>query len=83
MMSNLRKKPHKMTARQHLSRMEVLNGYIGIMPMLKDNTSAVASMEKGNVPFNKATLAGIIMATCLVAWRNQYNLTHKTIPESP
>ena len=44
---------------------------------------AVVSMEKGNVPFNEATLVGMIMATCPIAWRNQYNLTHKTAPESP
>ena len=49
MMSSL-KKPCKMTVRQHLSRMEVLNAYIRIMPMLKNNASAVASTEKGNIP---------------------------------
>ena len=44
---------------------------------------AVVSMEKGNVPFNEATLVGMIMATCPIVWRNQYNLMHKTVPESP
>ncbi len=43
----------------------------------------VASTEKGNKPFNKATLVGMIMVMCLIVWRNQYNLTHKTVPESP
>jgi hypothetical protein len=44
---------------------------------------AVASTEMGNVPFNKATHASIILSHLPVAWRNQYNLTHKTVPESP
>jgi hypothetical protein len=25
----------------------------------------------------------MIMVTCLIAWMNQYNLTHKTLPKSP
>jgi hypothetical protein len=44
---------------------------------------AVASTEMVNVPFTKATHASIILSHLPVAWRNQYNLTHKTVPESP
>ncbi len=44
---------------------------------------AVASTEMGNVPFTKATHASIILSHLPVAWRNQYNLTHKTVLESP
>ncbi len=40
-------------------------------------------MEFGNVPFTKATHASIILSHLPVAWRNQYNLTHKTVSESP
>jgi hypothetical protein len=36
--------------------MKVLNGYIGIMPTLKDSASAVASTGKGNIPFNNSRL---------------------------
>jgi hypothetical protein len=42
----------------------------------------VAFTEKGNEPFNDATLAGIVLATCHIDWRNLYKLNHKTIPES-
>ena len=35
-----------------------------------DPRGAVASTEKGNVPFNNATLAGIVLATCHIGWRN-------------
>ncbi len=43
---------------------------------------AVTSTEKGNIPFNDATLAGIVLATCHIDWRNLYKLNHKTVPES-
>jgi hypothetical protein len=37
----------------------------------------------GNVPFTEATHGSIILSHLPVAWRNQYNLTHSTVPESP
>ena len=37
----------------------------------------------GNVPFTEATHGSIILSHIPVAWRDQYNLTHKTVPESP
>ena len=42
----------------------------------------VASTEKGNVPFNDATLAGIVLATCHTKWKNLYEMNNKTGPES-
>ena len=63
--------------------METLNKYLGILPTIKNSPLAVASMEFGNVPFTEATHASIILSHLLVAWRNQYNLTHKTVPELP
>ena len=42
----------------------------------------VASTKKGNVPFNDATLATIVLSTCPADWRNQYEMNHKTVPES-
>jgi hypothetical protein len=44
---------------------------------------AVASTEYGNVPFNESMLASIILSHLPVAWKNQYNLTHTIVPESP
>ncbi len=43
---------------------------------------AVASTKKGNVPFNEATFASFVLSTCPTDWRNQYEMNHKTIPES-
>ncbi len=77
------KKPVRWTIRMHISRMEVLNKYLGILPTIKNSPLAVATTEMGNVPFTKATHASIILSHLPVAWRNQHNLTHKTVPESP
>ncbi len=77
------KKPIRWTIRMHISRMEVLNKYLGILPTIKNSPLAVASTEMGNVPFTEATHASIILSHLPVAWRNQYDLMHKTVPELP
>jgi hypothetical protein len=76
-------KPVRWTIRMHISCMEALNKYLGILPTIKNSPLAVASTEMGNVPFTEATHASIILSHLPVAWRNQYNLTHSTVPESP
>jgi hypothetical protein len=43
---------------------------------------AVEDTKKGNEPFNKADLAGIMLKAVLSSWVNQYNLTHSTLPKS-
>jgi hypothetical protein len=77
------KKPVRWTIRMHISRMEVLNMYVEIIPTIKNSPLAVATTEMGNVPFTEATHASIILSHLPVAWRNQYDLTHKTVPELP
>jgi len=63
--------------------METLNKYLGMLPTIKNSPMGVASTELGNVPFTEATHASIILSHLPVAWTNQYDLTHKTVPESP
>ncbi len=75
------KKPRQLSIQNHVSRCEVLNGYIGHLPMRCDSLLAVVSTEKGNVLFNEATLASIVLSTCPTDWRNQYEMNHKTVPE--
>ncbi len=67
----------------HISCIETLNKYLGILPTIKNSPLAVTSTELGNVPFTKATHASIILSHLPVAWRNQYDLMHKTVPKSP
>jgi hypothetical protein len=80
MMGSL-KKPRQLTIQKHVSRCEVLNSYLGHLPTLCDSPLAVASTKKGNVPFNEATLASILLATCPTDWSNQYKMNHKTLLE--
>jgi hypothetical protein len=82
MLCNL-KKPAKSSIRAHVTQMETLNKYLGLLPTIKNSPQAVASMELGNVPFNETTLASIILNHLPVAWRIQYSLTHTLVPESP
>jgi hypothetical protein len=77
------KKPARWTIRMHISQMEVLNKYLGILPTIKNSPLAVATTEMGNILFTKATHASIILPHLPVAWRNQYNLAHKTAPKLP
>ena len=75
------KKPHGMSIKKHVPHFETMNGYISLLPNLQDSSLAVAFAKKGNVPFNNTTLAGIVLATCYIKWRNLYKLNHKTFPE--
>ena len=77
------KKPTKVTIKAHVTRMEILNKYIGTFPTIKNSLLAVTSTEPGNIPFTTATHASIILSQLSLAWRNQYNLMHQTVPESP
>jgi hypothetical protein len=54
--------------------MGVLNDYVKHIPMLKDSSKAVPTMEKGNIPFGEADLAAIVLSSVSMWWQNQYNL---------
>jgi hypothetical protein len=77
------RKPQRVTIRQYMSRMGVLNDYIAHLPLIYYSSKAVASTVKGNVIFGDGELASIILASTPQTWQNQYNLTHSTVPESP
>jgi hypothetical protein len=82
MLCNL-KKPAKSSIRAHVTQMETLNKYLGLLPTIKNSPQAVASTELGNVPFNETMLVSIILNHLPVVWRIQYALTHTLVPESP
>ena len=77
------RKPQRVTIRQYMSRMGVLNDYIAHLPSIYYSPKAVSSTVKGNVIFGEGELASIILASTPQSWQNQYNLTHSTVPESP
>ena len=43
----------------------------------------VTFTEFENIPYAEATHLSLILLHLPLAWRNQYDLTHKTVPESP
>jgi hypothetical protein len=66
---------------QHILQMGVLNDYVRHLPTLKGSLKAVLITKKGNIPFGKADLAAIVLASVPMSWQNQYNLNHSTDPE--
>jgi hypothetical protein len=48
--------------------------------MVFNSSMAVEGTKKGNVPFNEADLAGIVLNSVPISWLNQYNMTHQTLP---
>jgi hypothetical protein len=77
------KKPQRVTIRQYMACMGILNDYIAFLPTVYNSSMAVEGTKKGNVPFNEADLARIILNSVPVSWMNQYNMTHSTLPKSP
>ncbi len=72
----------QMATLQHIFQMGLLNDYLRYFPVLKDIPKAVPMMKKGNIPFGKADLAAILLASVPMTWQNQYNLNYTTVPES-
>jgi hypothetical protein len=60
---------------------ECLNDYLAHLPTVFNYAMAVEGTKTGNVPFNEADLAGIVLNSVPVSWMNQYNMTHTTLPD--
>jgi hypothetical protein len=60
--------------------MGVLNDYVKYLPTLKDSPKAVPMTKKGNILFDKADLAVIMLVSVPMSWQNQYNLNHSMVP---
>ncbi len=74
------KKPQRVTVRQYMAQMDILNFYLAHLPTVFNSSMAVEGTKKGNVPFNEADLAGIVLNSVPVSWLNQYNMTHQRLP---
>jgi hypothetical protein len=68
-------KPQRATVRQHILQMGVLNDYVRHLPTLKDSPKAVPTRKKGNIPFGKADLAKIVLASVLEPRAASYGTT--------
>ncbi len=65
MMGSL-KKPHKMTIKGHVSHWETMNGYISLLPMLRDSSLVVASTVRGKRTIQR----------CHIGWNRIGHLSH-------
>ncbi len=74
------KRPQRVTVRQYMAHMGILNDYLAHLPTVFNSSMAIEGTKKGNVPFDEADLAGIILNSVPVSWLNQYNMTHQTLP---
>jgi hypothetical protein len=66
-----------------MARMGVLNDYLVYLPTVYISSMAVEGTKKCNVPFDMTDIARIVLNLVPVAWMNQYNMTHLTLPKSP
>jgi hypothetical protein len=73
-------KPQQVMVRQYMACMGVLSDYLAHLPTVFNSSMAIEGTKKGNVPFDEADLAGIVLNSVLVSWLNQYNMTHQTLP---
>ncbi len=53
---------------QHFLRMGVLNDYVKHLPTLKDSSKAVQTTKKGNILFDEADLAAIVLWPVPMSW---------------
>ncbi len=61
-------KPQRARVHQHIFQMGVLNDHVKYLLMLKDSPKAVPTTKKGNIPFSKADLAAILLASVPMTW---------------
>ncbi len=77
------KKPKRVTVRQFVSCMGVLNDYLAYLPMVFDSSMAITGTKKMNVLFDEADLARIVLNLVPSSWVNQYIMMHSTLPKNP
>jgi hypothetical protein len=78
--SNILKKPQRVTVRMFFTRVEQLNSFVSLLPCLYNSPRATPS-TKPVVPFDEAELANLLLRMCPDSWQNQYNLNQDTIPQ--
>jgi hypothetical protein len=75
--TNVLKKPQRVSIRQFVQRVEQLNFYISQLPCWYYSPSVKANTIPMNVPFPKADLSSHVLRMCPYAWQDQYNLHKK------
>jgi hypothetical protein len=76
-LSNMLKKPQRVSMRKFVQCAEQLNAYVAQLPCWYYSPSYSASMMPANVPFSKADLVSHVLRMCPHQWQDQYNLEEK------
>ena len=79
--SNVLKKPQRVTVRHFFQRVEQLNGYLSYLPCTYDSPRATAA-TKPVAAFDEAELANLLLRMCPKSWQDQYDLTQDSLPQS-
>ncbi len=77
------KNPTHVPVGSFMVQMGLLDNYLAHLSTVKDSPMAVEDRMKGNVPFDQANLARIMLKAIPSSWVNQYNLTNTMLPKSP
>ena len=64
------KKPQCVTVRASMTHMGLFKDYLAYLPTVKDSPMAVEDTKRGNTPFGKADLAGIMLKAVPTSWVN-------------
>ena len=78
--SNVLKKPQRVTVRAFFTRVEQLNSYIKLLPGLYNSPKA-GPATKPVEPFDEAELACHLLHMCPESWQDHYNLAQETVPQ--
>jgi hypothetical protein len=76
--SNVLRKPQRISVRQFVWRVEQLNAYIAQMPCFYYSLYANASTKPENIPFTEAELGAHVLHMCTLQWQDQYNMNKKS-----
>ena len=75
--TNVLKKPQRVSIRQFVQRVEQLNSYIAQLPCWYYSPSVKVKTVPMNVAFPEADLASHVLRMCPYTWQDQYNLHEK------
>jgi hypothetical protein len=75
--TNVLKKPQRVSIRQFVQHVEQLNSYISQLPCWYYSPSVKVNKIPMNVPFAEADLSSHVLRMCPYAWQDQYNLREK------
>ncbi len=75
--TNVLKKPQRVSIRQFVQRVEQLNSYISQLPCWHYSPSVKAKTVPMNVSFAEADLSSHVLRMCPYTWQDQYNLHEK------